>query len=199
MITYHDIKQGSIEWFKLRERKKTASHATAIGANGKGLKTYCQDIVIDMVRIKKPESYTNTDIERGSELEPIAVSAYEFQNGVKIIPMGFITNDKYPNVGVSPDGLIGDDGGIEIKARNDKKHFALIQGETSEIPFNQIQMTLLVTERKWWDFGSFNDNFDKPLFIKRIYPDEKYFEKLKKGFEEGEKLIEEYLETYKNF
>jgi hypothetical protein len=58
-------------------------------------------------------------------------------------------------------------------------------------------MSLLISERKWWDFISFNLNFKNPLFIKRIYPDFVYFEKLKKGIIEGNELIEEMLLTYK--
>lgn len=196
MVHYHNIEQGSPEWFELRKRKLTASHATAIGASGAGLKTYCKEIVLEMIGIEK-EHYTNSDIERGNELESIARSAYEFQTGNEVEQVGFITNDKFENAGASPDGLIGLDGGCEIKARNDIKHLSLILGETKEIPFNQIQMSLMISERKWWDFISFNVNFKNPLFIKRIYPDFVYFEKLKKGIIEGNELIEEMLLTYK--
>ena len=60
-------------------------------------------------------------------------------------------------------------------------------------------MTLLVSERKWWDFVSFNPNFSKPLFVKRIYPDLEYFEKLKKGFNTGNKLISEFVNNYNKY
>ena len=198
MIKYHNIEQCSSEWFKLREGMFTGSHATPMGANGAGLKTYCRNIAMELVRNGEPEQYTNSDIERGNRLEPVGVSAYEFEKDVTVEQVGFVTNSKYKNVGVSPDGLVGTNGGIEIKARNDEKHFALIQGETKEIPFNQIQMCLLVTEREWWDFISININFDKPLFVKRIYPDEKYFFKLKLGFVAGNTLVKKYKETYNN-
>jgi len=196
MVRYHNIEQGTPEWFELRKGKLTASNATAIGANGAGLVTYCKEIVLELIGIEK-EHYTNSDIERGKELESIARSSYEFQTGYEVEQVGFITNDLYKNAGMSPDGLIGLDGGCEIKARNDIKHFSLILGETKEIPVNQIQMSLLISERKWWDFISFNPNFKNPLFIKRIYPDLKYFEKLKSGIIEGNKLIEQMLITYK--
>lgn len=199
MIHYHDIEQGTDEWFELRKRKLTASNATAIGANGAGLKTYCKEIALEVIGVEK-EHYTNSDIERGNQLEPIARAAYEFQTGLKVKEIGFITNDLFINAGMSPDGLIDEDkegkGGCEIKARNNSKHFGLLLGETKEIPFNQIQMSLLISERKWWDFISFNPNFSKPLFIKRIYPDLVYFEKLKKGIIEGNKLIESILNDY---
>jgi len=195
MVRYHNIEQGTPEWFELRKGKLTASNATAIGANGAGLITYCKEIVLELIGVEK-EHYTNSDIERGNELESIARSSYEFQTGYEVEQVGFITNDLYKNAGMSPDGLIGLDGGCEIKARNDIKHFSLILGETKEIPVNQIQMSLLISERKWWDFISFNPNFRNPLFIKRIYPDLKYFEKLKSGIIKGNELIEQMLNTY---
>lgn len=195
---YNEIKQTSPEWFELRKGKLTASHATAIGANGKGLETYAKKKVIELVA-EKEEIYTNSDMLRGIELEPFAAQYYEFETGLNTLECGFIENSKYKNCGCSPDRLIGEDGGIEIKARNNEKHFSLILGDEKEIPFNQIQMTLLVTEREWWDFVSYNPNFaETPIFIKRIYPDLKYFEKLEKGIVKGNELIEKYLQIYKN-
>lgn len=198
MINYYNIDQGTDEWFELRKGKLTGSNATAIGANGKGLDTYCRNIALELIGIAK-ESYKNKDIERGNELESLAISAYEFETGIKVHKTGFITNNLYKNVGVSPDGLIGIDGGCEVKARNNEKHFSLISGDEVEIPKNQIQMTLLITERKWWDFISFNPNFTKPLFIKRIYPDLNYFEKLKSGFIIGNQLITKYVNLYNSY
>ena len=198
MIHYYNIEQGSDEWHELRKGKLTASNATAIGANGSGLKTYCENIALDTVGFEK-DNYINDVMERGNILEPIARTAYEFENNVSIKEVGFIMNDKYPNVGVSPDGLIEDNGGCEIKARNNNKHFSLILGNVKEIPYNQIQMTLLITEREWWDFISFNPNLSKPIFVKRIYPDLVYFEKLKSGFITGNKLISEYVKKYNSY
>lgn len=198
MITIHDILQGSDEWFELRKGKLTSSKATCIGANGKGLKTYCKEKALELMGIDK-DPYTNSDMERGNEEESIAGMAYEFETGLKIQTVGFITNSKFKGIGGSPDFLINKDGGLEIKARNNKRHFDLIVGEADDIPYNQIQMCLLITERKWWDFASFNPNLSKSLYIKRYYPDKAYFEKLKMGFYNGKKLIKQYTEEYENF
>lgn len=199
MIHLHEnIIQGSPEWFAEKVGKMSASNATPIGANGAGLITYCKEIAQNIIGVID-ESYTNSDMERGNEYEPIARMAYELQLGVKIKEVGGITNDDFLNVWVSPDGLIGLDGGCEIKARNNKKHFALITGDKKDIPYNQIQMTLLISDRKWWDFVSFNPNFSKPLYIERIYPDLLYHTKLKQGFIDGNKLIAKYVEMYNNF
>lgn len=198
MIYYNQTEQLSDEWFEARNGLMSASNATAIGANGSGLKTYCKKLARERMEIES-ESYTNSDMDRGNRLEPIAAQAYSFEFGVNIMQVGGVTNDKYKDVWVSPDGLIGDDGGCEIKARNNEKHHDLILGGTKNIPFNQIQMSLLISEREWWDFISFNPNFSKPLFVKRIYPDQAYFKKLIIGFGIGNKLIPQYIEDFKRY
>jgi len=195
---YIEIEQGSEEWAELRKGKLTGSNATCIGANGQGLKTYAKKIVLELLGVVKDEYYGD-DMKRGDELEHIARMCYELEMGVEVYEVGCITNSKHKQVLVSPDGLIGNDGGMEIKARNDEKHLSLILGETKEIPKNQIQMNLLISGRKWWDFVSYNPNFDKPLFVERIYPDLDYHKKLKEGFESGRELIGKYQKDYKNY
>jgi hypothetical protein len=190
MKIYSKIIQGSKEWFILKGGKMSASHATAIGNAGKGLQTYVDDIVCNM--IVEPEQYTNKDIDRGNELEPIGRQVYEFENNVTVNQVGFITYNDY--VGCSPDGLIGIDGGLELKARNNKIHFALLKtGKVDSSTKWQMQMSLLITERKWWDFASYNPNFKQSLYVKRFYPDPEKFEKLLKGFSIGQDMIIELL------
>ncbi len=147
----------------------------------------------------KDEHFTNKDIERGNELEPYGRCYMKCNAGNNVYEVGGIENSDYEGAWVSPDGLIGDDGGIEIKARNDKKHFNLIMGDEKDIPVDQIQMSLLVSGRKWWDFVSINTDFSKPIFIKRIYPDEKIQAKIKLGLERGVKLIKENITKYNDY
>ena len=197
MIYHWDIIQQTPEWFAIKAGKMSASHATAIGNNGKGLETYCRQIVRDMICEKV--SYTNKDMERGNELEPIGRITYEFENNCTVKQVGFITYSEL--VGCSPDGLIdnfafiGDDGGLELKARNDDIHFGLLLGDpVDSSTVWQMNMGMLITGRKWWDFGSYNPNFKQSLFVKRFYPDEAKFAALLKGFEIGEKMIKQLLE-----
>lgn len=198
MITVYDsIVQGTDEWFEMRKRKMTASNATTIRANGKGLDTYCRKIVSEVYG-QKEETYTNKDIDRGKELEPIGRSIYEMETGNDVYEVGCIENDDYQDALASPDGLVGADGGIEIKARNNEKHFALICGDEKDVPVDQIQFTLMITGRKWWDFVSVNTNFEKSVFIKRIYPDKEMFNKFKAGLSRGRELINKYSEIYTN-
>lgn len=190
MIYHWDITQQSPEWFEIKKGKMSASHATAIGNCGKGLETYARQIVKDL--IIERQNFTNKDIERGNELEPIARITYEFETGEKVKQIGFITYSEF--VGVSPDGLINEDGGLELKARNDDIHLGLLLGDpVDSSAVWQMNMGMLITGRKWWDFGSYNPNFKQSLFVKRFYPDHVKFDSLLKGFDIGEKLIRHLL------
>lgn len=194
----HQMEQLSEEWFEIRKGKMTASNAQAIGNNGKGLDTYIIEIMSDYYSSGEKESYTNPDIERGIELENTAREIYELDNDYKIEQVGFIELNKY--VGCSPDGLIGKDGGIEIKALKDSKHFKMILNGEKEIESKyiwQIQMNLFITGRKWWDYVSYNPNFEKSLMVFRIEPDQKKFEKLKEGIENGTQQIKDIINSLK--
>lgn len=192
--------QKSEEWFIARAGLFSASKADCIAANGKGLQTYCRQLSRERLGILSLESFTNSDIERGDELEAPAIFTYELVTGLSVQIVGGVTNDKYPECWVSPDGLVGDDGGVEVKARNDEKHHALIEGDTKDIPVAQIQKSLMITGRKWWDFVSYNPNFrEHPIFIKRLYPDYTFHMKLKAGLDRGSKLIPKMIDNYKNY
>ena len=113
---------------------------------------------------------------------------YEYEKGVAVVQVGFVTLNEF--VGVSPDGLVDDNGLIEIKARNDEKHMDLLLGGPIDSgTIWQMNMQMLVTGRSWCDFISYNPNFKNSLFVKRFIPDPKKVEGLKKGFEVGAKLI----------
>jgi putative phage-type endonuclease len=188
----HNIEQGTPEWHEVRKLKMTASNATAIGNCGAGLKTYIKEIILNAIAEK--EHYSNSDIERGHELEPIARSMYEFEKGVEIKEVGFIEFNEY--VGYSPDGLVNEDGLVEIKARNNSKHLDIIlSNEAESSVIWQMNMGMYVSGRDWCDFISFNPNFKKSLFVKRYYRDSEKIEAIKKGLELGEKMIKEYLEN----
>jgi hypothetical protein len=192
MIIYENIIQQTPEWFELKKGRMSASHATAIGNCGKGLETYCRQIVKDM--IIERQQFTNKDIERGNILEPVARIAYEFEYGCQVKQVGFIAYSDF--VGYSPDGLVSDDGLIELKARNDEIHFGLLLGDhVDSSAIWQMNMGMLISGRKWCDFGSYNPNFKQSLFVKKFYPDQSKFDSLLNGFEMGEKLIKELLKN----
>lgn len=186
----HNFEQGTPEWFAIRKGKMTASEATAIGNCGKGLETYIVKMMAEFYSSGEKEHFSNKHTDRGNELEPVARGIYEFENNVEVKTVGFMELNEF--VGASPDGLVGDDGGIEIKSIDDVSYFRhLINGE-KEMDSSyvwQVQMNLLISGRKWWDLCYYNPNYTKSMCIYRIYPDLEKFAKLEKGFEMGIAMI----------
>jgi putative phage-type endonuclease len=194
-----DIEQQSPEWFAIRKGKMTASHAQAIGNAGKGLETYIYDLVAEEYSSAEKEQFSNEHTERGNELEEVARGIYELENNVDVEQVTFIEYDEY--VGCSPDGLVGENGLIEIKSPNDTEYLKYLifgEGQIDTKYIWQCQMQMLVTGRSWNDLVIYNPNFKKSMLVYRIIPDKEKFEKLLNGFEVGKKLILEIKEKLKN-
>jgi putative phage-type endonuclease len=193
----YNIQQGTQEWFDIRKLKMTGSKAQAIGNNSKGLETYIYELVADYYSSQEKEQYTNEDLERGNELEEQARGVYELETGNKTEQVGFIELDEF--TGVSPDGLVGKDGGLEIKCLNDKRYFKELMSDKRTTDYDwQIQMCLYVTGRKWWDLEIYNPNFKQNIIIYRIESDEEKQEQLKVGLETGKQIIKDLINKYNN-
>lgn len=194
----YDVIQGTEEWLALRRGKMTASHAQAIAAAGKGLDTYTSEIAAELYTGKGKKIYKNAAMQNGNDTEHLVRIAYEMYTGESVYEIGFAQYNEY--VGCSPDGLVGGDGGVEIKSRDSDEdsysltHLKLLLGEEDfeSCYVWQCHMNMLVLNRQWWDLISYDPSFkDKSLFIRRIYRDESKDSKLLNGFEVGEKMITE--------
>ena len=197
MKIHKTIEQGTEAWFNARAEKMTASNARAIGNNGAGFKTYINNLMAETYSSAIKESYTNEDMERGNELEALARTVYEMETGNEVEEVGFIELDEF--TGCSPDGLIGEDGGLEIKCLKDEKYFkVLLEGIETVLSdyIWQIQMCLYVTGRKWWDLVLYNPNYKKSILILKVYPDKKYIDKLIIGLETGKEKIKLIKDKY---
>lgn len=184
----YNFPQYSDEWWAIKSKKMGASHATAIGNHGKGLKTYIESIMCEFFSKKPKEVYTNKHLERGLDLEDSAGMTYSFDLKIPVRKIGFVLYNDY--VGCSPDLLAGEDGLAEIKCHDDKDHFALIVGGEFKSDYRwQAQMQMLICNKKWCDLVAYNPNFDKYLVVKRQEPDQEKFDKLLKGFAMGERMI----------
>jgi putative phage-type endonuclease len=194
MTIYNDLVQGTPEWLAIRLGKFTASSALAISTGGAGLETLCFEKAAEIKTGKAAkESYTNGDMDRGNENEPLARNAYELETGSMVTIVGFVGKNK--RVGCSPDGFVGEDGLLEIKCPNDVNYIKYILDP--EIPkkyYLQMQMQMDVTGRKWCDYVVFNANFiDRPIIIKRVERDEEAIEKIRLGTEKGSERVDGIL------
>jgi hypothetical protein len=196
MKLYDKIEQGSPEWFALRLGKLTGSDAQSIATNGKGLETLVFEKVAERMTGKMKVQYTNEDMVRGNELEALARNTYELETGNIVKRIGFAELDE--NVGSSPDGLVGTDGMIEVKCKNDSLFAKYMYERKIESAHNlQIQMNLYILNREWCDYIIFNENFPKTTIITRINKNESDIAKIKAGIATGVSMINHILSKIK--
>lgn len=181
------IEQRSQEWFKQRSGRITASRfADAIAMNGKTGKptaarmTYMRTLVAEILSGRPKHSVSSQALSWGTEAEQFAREAYEMETGLVVAESGFIMNYEFDFIGGSPDGLVGNDGLIEIKAPHDEQvHIGTwLEGMPADhIP--QVQGNLMVTGRGWCDFISFDPRQSEPyrLYVQRIARDDEYINK----------------------
>lgn len=196
MIIHKNLEQGTQEWFDARVGKLTASKASAVASNGKGLETLVFEKVAELLTGQMVMIEQNDAMKRGVELENEARGAYELKTGNMVEQVGFI--DAEDGSGCSPDGLIGEDGMLEIKCPTDKVFVQyLFNGKIDSGYMWQMQMQMLVSNRKWVDYVVYNPRFPKPIKIQRVIRDEVKIQKLKAGIQAGTVQIKTILEGVK--
>lgn len=172
--------QGSDEWFRARAGIPTASEFSTVLAVGKqggksiGRVAYLNKLAGEILTGEPMESYSNPDMERGKLIEDEARDAYAFQTGEAIQRVGFVRNG---DTGASPDSLIGDKGGLEIKSAAPHIQIArLLSGELPSEHKAQVHGGMWVCGREWWDFVSYCPKL--PLFVTRVTRDKAYIAKI---------------------
>jgi putative phage-type endonuclease len=203
-----DMEQLSAEWFAARLGKFTASRASYLmdfkknGDDGAARTRYIRELAVERLTGKPIQSADSFAMRRGRELEPQAVDAYTLATGNVVDFVGFVENPDYPNAGASPDGLIGDDGGLEVKCPLDaSKHLmALIEGSHAEEYRWQVQFQLMITGRAWWDIVSYHPDFPVAQQVARcrVWPDPEKHALLKSAMNEAEYEIDALLEPLMN-
>lgn len=171
-----DMPQGSAEWFAVRAGIPTASEFATVMAKGEGKsrRTYLLKLAGEILTGEPADSYSNAHMERGKVMEDEARDLYAFMTDVEPQRVGFIVNGR---TGCSPDSLIGDNGGLEVKTK--LPHILIDILLRDEMPAEhkaQVQGCLWVTEREQWDFIAYWPKL--PLFAKRVYRDESYIKTL---------------------
>ena len=176
--------QGTPEWFAERAGKVTASMVSAVLAKPEtaGYRDYQAQLVAEILTGKPQGSdYTNAHMAFGSEMEPLARSAYEAETGFSVDEVGFCQHPTIERAGASPDGLVGNSGLVEIKCPKVATHLAyLIAGVVPVGYKNQMMFQLAVTGRDWCDFASFRPDLPEhlQLFIIRYKRDPKRIKEL---------------------
>ena len=179
MIT-HEVEQGSPEWYAARAGKATASNfsklLSPLGKPSTQWQAYQYKLLAEWLTGRPEDSYKSAWMERGHEVEDEARAWYAFDKNVDVEVVGFIEMDNNL-VGCSPDGLLPGGGGLEIKCPTPGVHVEyLLKGVLTNTYIPQVQGSMYVTGRSWWDFVSYVPDID-PLCI-RVARDDVYHQKL---------------------
>ena len=185
MKLYMDVAQGSEAWKALRLGRPTASNFHKVVTNKKcQLSAQAADYALRLVaerllNMTASESFEGPWLERGKELEPMAVKQYEFQFDVVTVPVGFITTDD-GRIGCSPDRLVADPTrkiGLEIKCPSQHVHLGYLLNGVNEDYKPQVMGQLLVAELDRADLYAFHPHCPPALI--HTARDEDYIAKLK--------------------
>ena len=175
--------QGSDEWLAERAGRVTASALSNVmmAKTAAGYQNYMAQLVCERLTGQPVETFKSAAMEHGNETEPQARAFYELETGNEVTEVGFIAHPSIEWSGASPDGLIGDDGGLEIKAPQPTKHIKnLMGGKIDKAYMLQMQWCMACTNRQWWDFVSFNPSFPPHLqiHIQRVRRDDEMIKEI---------------------
>lgn len=187
----HNCEQRSADWYALRAGRPTASEfsnlITSTGDASKTLSGYATTLAAEMFAGRTLDTFQGTAwTERGQELEAEAIRHYQFDHDCDVDPVGFITDDAMC-AGCSPDGLVGESGGIEVKCLKAENHINAIlyyqkHGRGQPAYVQQVQGALMLTGRQWWDQVFYHP--DLPPLIIRQFPDVDLHMALAQGIEQ---------------
>lgn len=202
MMQIIDCEQGTDEWFKARMGIPTASEFSTILAKGRdggksvGRATYMMKLAGEIITGEPMAAYTNEHMERGKLLEDEARNGYAFMRDVDPVRVGFVRNgDK----GCSPDSLIGDNGGLEIKTA--LAHIQIERLLSGKLPSEhkaQVQGSIWLCEREWWDFVSYSSP-RLPLLIVRVPRDDGYIATLSGAVKQFNEELAETVERIRRY
>jgi len=148
---------------------------------GASRKNYMTELLVERLTGEREESYINAAMQRGIDEEPIARTEYELDRGVLVDEVGFMQHPSIEMSGASPDGLVGDDGMVEIKCPNTATHVeTLIAKSVDRKYLLQMQWQMACTGRAWCDFVSFDSRMPAELamVVIRVPRDEVMIEEI---------------------
>ena len=200
-----EIQQGTPEWFAQRLGKATASRIKDIVAKTKtGYSTsrdkYLTQLLLERLTGTVADSYSDAAMAWGNDTEPFARAAYEAQKGVMVDQVAFINHPTIEMAGASPDGLVGDDGLVEIKCPMSHTHLESLLGGLDDQYKVQVQWQMACTGRKWTDLCSFDPRFpaELQLVIKRFERDDAFIATLEEEVIKFLKELDDKLNKVKS-
>jgi hypothetical protein len=200
---YPDLEQGTDEWHDLRRGLVTASTignlltATGRPANNDTSRRFTLGLVAERITGYTEPTFVNDDMLRGRMDEPVARDLYAQHILMgEVTEIGFMVRDfEGFSLGFSPDGLVGQEGFIEIKSRRQKKHLqTILEDRVPAENVAQIQAGLLVSGRDWCDYVSYCAGM--PLYVKQVLPDSDWHDSIVAAVAQFERTAAEWIDTY---
>lgn len=188
-----DCVQGSPEWLAARCGKVTASRICDVLAKlKKGGEPSCRrdyriQLVAEILTGQTEDQYVSKEMEWGTANEPFARASYEIAKNVMVEQVGFVLHPRIDRAGGSPDGLVGDDGGLEIKCPKTTTHIEwLLADVVPEEHQGQLLFNMACADRSWWDFCSYDPRLPEQyrLFVKRMHRDDTRIAEIEKEVEQ---------------
>ena len=180
------MEQGTPEWHQIRLGKVTASRVKDVIAKtktgyGAGRANYMAQLLCERLTGQPTQGFNNDAMRHGTETEPLARVAWELKNNIEVEQIAFMDHPYIPMAGASPDGLIKDNGLIEIKCPNTATHLdTLLTKKVNSDYITQMQWQMACTGRTYCEFVSFDNRLPEhlQLFTKTIARDEEYIKTL---------------------
>jgi len=186
-IIIDSIDQGTEEWMLCRAGNPGASSISKIITNSgelsKSRQDYLYQLAGEQITGRCEEGFQSPAMKNGHEREDSARSLFEMVHDIEVKKVAIIYKDQLRSFHCSPDGLVGDDAGVEIKCPMLKTHVKyLIDGKLPSDYFGQVQMSLYVSERPKWHFMSFYAGL--PPLMLEVQRDEAYISRLAKALDD---------------
>jgi hypothetical protein len=199
---FHDLEQGSIEWFEARAGLPTASEFKTVQANGKGgsesitRAKYMRQLAGEILTGEPaPAGYSNDHMLRGQEQEDDARRLFSLITDLEPIRVGFVREGR---AGCSPDSLIDENAGLEIKCAIPAVQIERLQlGRLPPEHVAQVQGSLWVTGRQHWWFTSYCPRL--PPLIIRVERDEDYIAQLAKAVEAFNSELDNIVQSIRTY
>jgi len=192
--------QRDENWYKSRLGKITASRISDIMAKTKtgysaSRQNYINQLIAERLTGEVQESYTSQAMQHGIETESMARDYYETETFFNVEQVDFIHSPDGKMSGASPDGLVGDEGMLEIKCPNTSTHIETVLGAKIDKKYiYQMQWQMYCSGRQWCDFMSYDYRLKEyPAFIKRIFRDEDMIKEIQEEVDKALKEIEDKI------
>lgn len=196
------MEQRTEEWFAARAGKVTASRVgdVMMAKTTAGYQNYRSQLVCELLTGRPTETHASAAMQHGTDTEPQARAMYTLTTGNMVQEVGFIPHPQISGAGASPDGLVGDQGLVEIKCPQPTEHIRTLTGGAIKKGYLlQMQWQMACTGREWCDFVSYSNEFpdELRLHVQRVDRDDKAIADLEKAVTAFCAEVQSLLETLK--